>query len=108
MTMENEVRLINANKILEFADAMEKKYRNTRYLRMKTLRYIVSKIPTIDAVEVIRCHECQSHTEDPETGKFYCRKPLGCMGCIEVKPDDFCSRGEKGEPKNVRNRENCI
>lgn len=41
------------------------------------------------------CHECQSHTEDPETGKLYCRKPLGCMGCIEVKPNDFCSRGEK-------------
>ena len=51
----------------------------------------------VDAVEVVRCHECQSHTEDPETGKHYCWKPLGCMGCIEVKPDDFCSRGERKE-----------
>ena len=47
------------------------------------------------SIEVPRCHECQSHTEDPETGKHYCWKPLGCMGCVQVNPDDFCSRGKK-------------
>lgn len=53
-------------------------------------------VPMVDAVEV-NCHECQSHTEDPETGKHYCWKPLGCMGCIQVNPDDFCSRGKRKE-----------
>ena len=57
----------------------------------------VKKVPAVDAVEVTRCHECQSHTEDPETGKHYCWKPLGCMGCIQVNPDDFCSRGKRKE-----------
>lgn len=64
---------------------------------MEQILSTVEDAPAVDAVEVVRCHECQNHTEDPETGKLYCRKPLGCMGCIEVKPDDFCSRGERKE-----------
>ena len=93
--MENEVRLINANDIVEVCNKAEKKWGRRYYLTWELVRLLVSKVRTVDAVKVIRCHECQNRTEDPETGKLYCRKPLGCMGCIQVKPDDFCSRGER-------------
>ena len=50
--------------------------------------------PPIDAVPVVRCRECVSDSEDASTGKLWCTKPMGCIGCLEVKPDDFCSRGK--------------
>ena len=55
----------------------------------------VNKIPAADVVKVVRCRECVSHSEDAATGKLWCTKPMGCIGCLEVKPDDFCSFGER-------------
>ena len=48
-----------------------------------------------DVAPVVRCRECALHSEDAATGKLWCTKPMGCLGCLEVKPDDFCSRGKR-------------
>ena len=52
--------------------------------------------PTVDAVPVVRCKNC-IHACKSAGNKF----PLAC--CVHgfnVKPDDFCSYGEKTEEKN--------
>lgn len=47
------------------------------------------------AAPVVRCSECVSHGYDEEHGRHWCNSPMGCMGCVPVKPDDFCSRGKR-------------
>lgn len=49
--------------------------------------------PTIDAVEVVRCREC-NHC-DPEN--YHCDHPMGTAAPLRRKPDDFCSYGERKE-----------
>ena len=47
--------------------------------------------PTIDAVPVVRCREC-NHC-DPEN--YHCDHPMSTAAPLRRKPDDFCSYGEK-------------
>ena len=53
---------------------------------------VIGDAPTVDAVEVVRCKDCQSGCKlwFSDKGVNFCRK-LG----IDVKPDDFCSYGER-------------
>lgn len=44
---------------------------------------------------VVHCHECMKNWTNPDSGKLWCKSPMGAMGCVMVKPDDFCSRGER-------------
>ena len=57
----------------------------------------VEKAPAVDAVEVVRCAECVTHSYDEERGRHWCNNPMGNFGCALVKPDDFCSRGKRRE-----------
>ncbi len=49
---------------------------------------VIDRQPTADVVEVVRCKECKNNWD-------------GCGWCGEldlwVKPDDFCSYGERRE-----------
>ena len=54
---------------------------------------IIQKIPTVDAVEVVRCMDCK-HC-DPEN--YHCDHPMGTAAPLRRKPDDFCSYGERKE-----------
>ena len=45
----------------------------------------IDKMPTIDAVEVVRCKDCGHYHEN------LC--PMWCY--TETKPDNFCSYGER-------------
>lgn len=49
--------------------------------------------PTIDAVEVVRCWDC-NHC-DPEN--HHCDHPMSTAAPLSRKPDDFCSYGERKE-----------
>ena len=49
--------------------------------------------PTIDAVEVVRCWDC-NHC-DPEN--HHCDHHMGTAAPLSRKPDDFCSYGERKE-----------
>ena len=53
----------------------------------------VDNAPTIDAVPVVRCREC-NHC-DPEN--YHCDHPMGTAAPLRRKPDDFCSYGERKE-----------
>lgn len=75
------------------ADAYLKK------LRADPLYYLVERygvdgtieaMPTIDAVEVVRCKDCK-HFD----GSY--SYPICCRFEDNVKPDDYCSYGEKKE-----------
>ena len=56
-------------------------------------KYMLDRMPTIDAVSVVRCRECK-HC-DPEN--YHCDHPMGTAAPLRRKPDDFCSYGELKE-----------
>lgn len=55
--------------------------------------------PTVDAVEVVRCKGCKHCFHDPKIlaglvdGVYVCG--IWGRGLAHVKPDDFCSYGER-------------
>lgn len=53
---------------------------------------IIQKIPTVDAVEVVRCKDCKYH-EDEEIGMVYCQNALGGW----VGENWFCADGKRKE-----------
>lgn len=59
------------------------------------LLYYLDNAPTIDAVEVVRCKDCKDIFFDDWYKCFSCANLYGLNE--EVKPDDFCSHGERKE-----------
>ena len=62
-----------------------------RFATFCALADAVEEMPTVDAVEVVRCRECK-HC-DPEN--YHCDHPMGTAAPLKRKPDDFCSYGER-------------
>ena len=56
-------------------------------------KYMLDRMPTIDAVSVVRRRECK-HC-DPEN--HHCDHHMGTAAPLRRKPDDFCSYGERKE-----------
>lgn len=53
---------------------------------------MIKTAPTVDAVPVVRCRECKHRKYDDIFGMIWCNRD----SCTKrVKPDDFCSYGEK-------------
>ena len=86
----NEKRLIDADAFLE------KMKRTSRYFDVV---FDVEEMPTVDAVEVVRCRECKYHywEQEPCHGKsvHYCKLPH--MRSVEVFKEFFCYYGERKE-----------
>ena len=61
-------------------------------LKVADVRYMVNKIPCVDAVPVVRCKDCKH---------YEVHKPKVLENCerngylIPMSPDDFCSYGER-------------
>lgn len=53
----------------------------------------VDNAPTVDAVVVVRCKGCKHLVAANVNGKGI---PTCRVSGMEVAPDEFCSRGEKG------------
>lgn len=52
---------------------------------------IIKEAPTVDAVEVVRCGECEKRNKSADlTDSIYCRW-LKC----QMRKNDFCSYGER-------------
>lgn len=68
---------------------------------VNTIYEMIIDAPTVDAVEVVRCKECDSYVEvawwfDDEGKKKECHC---CVAhSIPVQPNDYCSYGERREP----------
>lgn len=86
------------------ADALMKAIKNFRWwgppntlkLMFDYLRIIINEQPTVDAVEVVRCHECQrSYKSKSSSTGWKCK----CWGVYdtdcECDPNGFCHKGER-------------
>ena len=56
-----------------------------------TAARMVKKEPAVDVVEVVRCKNCVSGHKQPYSTLIRCET----MACNGLKPDDFCSYGER-------------
>ena len=83
---ESKRRLIDANAFLE------KMKRTSRYFDVV---FDVEEMPTVDAVEVVRCRECVGRPfwEEDHNGVPVCL----LSGLYVRSEDDFCSYGERKE-----------
>ena len=88
--MATEKRLIDANALVA---SIKQKF----YWMAEAVINTIEITPTVDAVEVVRCKDCESF--DPI--KKRCDHPhldfdVECYDhWINVKPEDFCSYGER-------------
>lgn len=86
-----EKRLIDTDALIRTLDQRDKK--NSAYnLIMSVIIGIIERQPTLDAEEVVRCKNCKH---------YEIHKPKFLENCerngylIPMKPDDFCSYGER-------------
>ena len=105
--MANEKRLIDANALLKrmFSyyncvneHTSKSTYRGDTLMDYEVadmIEYCIDDAPTVNAVKAVRCKDCRFCEIVDETQRYFCRKPLGAIGYIPVKPDDFCSYGEE-------------
>lgn len=88
--LSSKKRLIDANRALEIVRDQRIAHPNAYHLtNYATL--ILREAPTVDAVEVVRCLDCKHLMFSDCYGEC----GMGYMGV--VRPDDFCSRGERKE-----------
>ena len=96
-----EPRLIDANALDKRFDKrikwlrldMHDQYSLGLYHGAVTDKDLINEMPTVDAVEVVRCKDCK-HC-DPEN--YHCDHYMGTVVPLSRKPDDFCSYGERKE-----------
>ena len=94
------VRLIDGDALIEkfnekvdMAECLIDARTAERFATFCALADAVEEMPTVDAVEVVRCRQCK-HC-DPEN--YHCDHPMGTAAPLKRKPDDFCSYGELKE-----------
>lgn len=104
--MANEKRLIDYS---EVARLFDERYQKTEMLISQGFKYldnlaegfteaddVIRLLPTVDAVEVVRCKDC-IHWHEPEGVclKIYSDGNVSPYAWQDRKPDDFCSYGER-------------
>lgn len=72
------------------------------------LKQIIAKLPSADAVEVVRCKDCKFWNKDENILGGICDEWSDFEDSIinYTKPDDYCSRGEQKEEEN-ESRNTC-
>lgn len=110
--MVNEKRLIDANALMDsFRRIIAERHDRERCVSEENCnacereclwRRVVKNAPTVDAVEVVRCKDCQFSKYFEESGTRKCRTQGGLYRTVQ--DDDFCSYGEKGEWENDNER----
>lgn len=81
------MRLIDADKLMECYDGLEK-----YHVPVGVVKANINDMPTIDAVPVVRCRDCQYY-EQEQPGMVYCPAVVGGW----VDNDWFCAGGERRE-----------
>lgn len=92
-----EKRLIDADALLEDGIRVSYAYNNDGIILipMGEVRQSIKNAPTIDAVPVVRCKDCENWDTDwgpagAEDGEHFC-----LVFAYTSRPDDFCSHGER-------------
>ena len=83
--MDVREKTSNKNRLIDADDFLEKMKRTSRYFDVV---FDVEDMPTVDAVEVVRCKVCKYHNKPP------CPMRLSFNW---TEDDDFCSYGERKE-----------
>ena len=80
--MKNEKRFIDANA----ADVNEIPCYHDDYCTTEDVQHWLNEQPTVDAVEVVRCKDCEHYQEETVSCPY---------SVINRYPNDFCSYGKK-------------
>ena len=100
--MANEKRLIDANALKkEIVDwkvnlhPQNQDYATGYFSALSAVEGMLAYVPTVDAVEVVRCKDCDhcdiSHPTGKPTPWYLCKHNRWTV----TRPDDFCSYGER-------------
>ena len=87
-------RLIDADKLIDFIDVGHLRHSGELCYSETDVANLLLHAPTVDAVPVVRCRDCKH---------YEIHKPKVLENCerngyiIPMKPDDFCSYGERKE-----------
>ena len=96
--LSNEKWLIDANALLdEFLKQYTERERDGNLVFAaceikQDFADMISNVPNVDAVPVVRCWECKHH-EDEEIGMIYCPNMIGGW----VVENWYCADGERKE-----------
>ena len=94
--MDIREKASSKKRLIDIDAFLEKMKRTSRYFDMV---FEVEEMPTVDAVEVVRCQECKYHywEQEPCHGKsvHYCKLPH--MRGVEVFKEFFCYYGDRKE-----------
>ena len=98
--MDVKEKLSSGKRLIDADALLEKMKRTSRYF---DVLFDVKEMPTVDAVEVVRCRECKHHywEQEPCHGKsiHYCKLPH--MRGVEVFKEFFCYYGEEGKHETL-------
>ena len=86
-------RWIDAEWLLNFFEP----YPNDYQTPLGSLRACVDDAPSID---ICFCRECKKRDDD-----YVCYKWASVDECPQVRPDDFCSYGERNDSEKPNNSE---
>ena len=95
-------RLIDAEKVYE---VLTDYYHHRTEIQHEALKEAISKVPTVDAVEVVRCKDCKWYEESiyPELRPTrFCYRLTNNKGVhigYNWDGNDFCSYGERREER---------
>ena len=81
-------RLIDAEFIEKYINREDHNTPDERWRPESEFAAMIDNAPTVDAVEVVRCKDCEHYWKNINT-KGYDGK------CVSVGDDDFCSKGTK-------------
>ena len=94
--MDVREKASSKKRLIDIDAFLEKMKRTSRYFDVV---FDVEEMPTVDAVEVVRCQECKHHywEQEPCHGKsvHYCKLPH--MRGVEVFKEFFCYYGKRKE-----------
>ena len=94
--MANEKRLIWDEDAKRHLIALAVGYHSETLHIDMILNAILRHTTTVDAVEVVRCKDCKHYKPQNKSAHWEHKVPY-CMRlvAVKVKPDDFCSYGER-------------
>lgn len=84
--------ITNAQKLLETDNDRLWEKNKPIFKGLAWAHRLVLDAPAVDAVEVVRCKQCE-HLGIKDLMHGYCKRKM----CGMVQPDDFCSYGEQEE-----------
>ena len=95
--MENEKRLISYEVLIAHLDSCIAQSKGLFKSVCVAIKCFVEQMPTVDAVEVVRCKDCKWYDADCEICVYLSEDgdTYDCGCDVNMKPDDFCSYGER-------------